>query len=617
MSFRARLTSFFLVIVVLPMLAIGGLVLKVIGDERGAEATARLGGAATEALQFYQSSAATAAADARALAREVALLPPSQMVARAGALESAAGLARVGIRVGGHSIFDRGAYDAIAPGTARVDVAGGPQVKVTVADLVAGDYVRDLAGPGVLIRVQQRGQTLASDLPHGLAPRPGRSSVKIGRQEYRVTRTQMTGYGKSPVIITILSSIAAAAGSTSGSLLEMGVFLAVLLLLAVAFALLTSRGLQDQVRSFLQAARRLGQGDFSSPIEIHGRDEFAALGAEFNHMSQQLEARLEDLAQERRRLRESLLRIGELFASNLDRQALLDLALKTAVDAVSAGCGRLSSRSDADEPLFETVRLGSLGDFEAAVLEAEARTLRTGLLSEISHGDLHVAAIALVPREPGARAHGVLTVARRGDDFTDDDRELLKSLAGQATVALQNVDFHILVSRQAVTDPLTGLANHGRFQDLLSTEVEQVRRYGHPLSLILLDIDNFKLVNDTHGHQQGDQVLKAVARVLRDTSREADVPARYGGEEMALILPHTDLEGAYAIAERARIAIEELRVPMVEGEGDLQVTASLGVATLTQGEKDTLIGETDAALYEAKRSGKNRTVRAAPVVPAG
>jgi diguanylate cyclase (GGDEF)-like protein len=161
-----------------------------------------------------------------------------------------------------------------------------------------------------------------------------------------------------------------------------------------------------------------------------------------------------------------------------------------------------------------------------------------------------------------------------------------------------------------VTDELTGLANHGRFQELLGSETEQVRRYHHPVALIMLDIDDFKSINDTYGHQQGDVVLKRVARVLADSSREVDFPARYGGEEMALILPHTDLEGAYAIAERIRTAIEALRIPRKDDDGTLRVTASLGVVASTDAHNEGLIADADAALYEAKRQGKNRTVRA-------
>jgi len=140
--------------------------------------------------------------------------------------------------------------------------------------------------------------------------------------------------------------------------------------------------------------------------------------------------------------------------------------------------------------------------------------------------------------------------------------------------------------------------------------MEQVRRYHHPVGLIMLDIDDFKSINDTYGHPQGDVVLRRVARVVADNSRDADFPARYGGEEMALILPHTDLEGAYAIAERVRTAVEALRIPRKDEQGTLRITASLGVAATTDGSKDELIAHADAALYEAKRQGKNRTVRA-------
>src|SRR5207248_11698766 len=104
--------------------------------------------------------------------------------------------------------------------------------------------------------------------------------------------------------------------------------------------------------------------------------------------------------------------------------------------------------------------------------------------------------------------------------------------------------------------------------------------------------------NDTYGHQQGDAVLRNVARVLRENSRDADSPARYGGEELSLILPHTDLDGAYAIADRIRAAVEGLRVARSDGHGVLRITASLGVTASTVGDKDALIAEADAALYE-------------------
>ena len=169
------------------------------------------------------------------------------------------------------------------------------------------------------------------------------------------------------------------------------------------------------------------------------------------------------------------------------------------------------------------------------------------------------------------------------------------------------------MQRQAVTDELTGLFNHRRFQEVISAEVERARRYGQEMGLIMLDIDNFKQVNDRYGHLQGDLVLREVARVLRQSSREIDEPARYGGEEMAVALPQTDLEGAFQFAERVRHSVEALDLPLLSGDGTLKVTASFGVASLASAnhaDKDALVAAADSALYEAKRAGKNRTVRA-------
>src|ERR687894_2799257 len=115
-----------------------------------------------------------------------------------------------------------------------------------------------------------------------------------------------------------------------------------------------------------------------------------------------------------------------------------------------------------------------------------------------------------------------------------------------------------------------------RFQEVIDMEVERSRRFGTGLGLIMLDIDNFKRVNDTYGHLQGDHVLREVARVLREASREVDEPARYGGEEMAVALPQTGLDGAYEFAERVRTRIEALELELLDGDGVLRVTASFG-----------------------------------------
>jgi diguanylate cyclase (GGDEF)-like protein len=248
-------------------------------------------------------------------------------------------------------------------------------------------------------------------------------------------------------------------------------------------------------------------------------------------------------------------------------------------------------------------------DAYATVLHAaEAAALDAGQIAEIELGG----ASALAAPLGGDGGVGIVSVARGERRFTTGEHELFSYLTNQASVSVENVDLHETVQRQAVTDELTGLFNHRRFQEVMTQEVERARRYGQEMGLIMLDIDNFKRVNDTYGHLQGDMVLREVARVLRQSSREIDEPARYGGEEMAVALPQTDLEGAYRFAERVRRRIEALELPLAGG-GTLRVTASFGVASLhtaPSADKDALVAAADSALYQAKRAGKNQTVRA-------
>jgi diguanylate cyclase (GGDEF)-like protein len=353
-------------------------------------------------------------------------------------------------------------------------------------------------------------------------------------------------------------------------------------------------------------------------------------------MSNQLEQRIGDLGRERERLRSSIQRIGDTFAANLDRAALLQIGVQTAVDAVEATCGRALVAPGAGAvtgaAATERARVGEPTGAELATLrDAEARALATGVPASVTKGG-SCALAAPIPRTPstGREAfsaddtardanptpHGLVSVARdAGCPFTAEERALLASLAAQTGISLENVELHDRVTRQAVTDELTGLFNHRRFQEVVTAEIAASHRYDRPLGLLMIDIDNFKRVNDTYGHQQGDLVLREVARALRDTCREIDEPARYGGEEMAVALPQTDLDGAYAIAERARTAVEALRIPRLDGAEPLRVTVSCGVAATsgaaTVPDKDALIAAADAALYRAKHSGKNRTVRAA------
>ncbi len=610
MSFRTRLTSFFVLIVVVPMIAVGFLVFRLIGDSAQGKADARANGLASVAVSLYESESSKGRALAELVARALATSRTARLPSTVVDSVLNGTVSRLLVLDGRRRIADLGQGTAVAPGTATAP-RGGTLISVTASAITAKQFAAELAGPGVAVVIRSGTSTLAatSRVPTGL---PQRGSATIGKSHYRAVTQTFPGFGSSSVSVTLLSDVSATTSSVQTTRILAAAFIAAFLVLAFAFSLLAAREIQGQVTRFLQAARRLGSGDFSSPVLVQGRDEFAALGTEFNKMSSQLEHRLNELQRERLRLRESVRRIGQTFASNLDRRALLDLALRAAVDAVNADTGRLSVRSSAHEPLEQTGMVGSLDGLSQQVLAAEGAALQTGDLGRSSSGSAFFASAALGAIEPGGRVHGLITVGRRGRRFDDDDLDILRSLAAQATLALDNVELHYQVRRQAVTDELTGLANHGRFQELLRAELDQVRRYHHSVGLIMLDLDGFKSVNDTYGHPQGDVVLKEVARVVRDTSRETDTPARYGGEEMAVILPHTDLAGAYTIAERVRTAIEALPIPRLDGTGELHITASLGVAASNDGDGQVLISRADAALYAAKRQGKNRAVKAPP-----
>lgn len=163
------------------------------------------------------------------------------------------------------------------------------------------------------------------------------------------------------------------------------------------------------------------------------------------------------------------------------------------------------------------------------------------------------------------------------------------------------------LERLSITDDLTGIHNRRKFNESIKLEALRASRYKHPLSLVLIDIDDFKAINDTYGHPYGDTVLKLLTTVLQLSIRETDIIARYGGEEFVIILPETDHETALVVSERIRSNIEKRRMSTPEGN-DINITVSIGLASLSSENIDSkkLIQLSDECLYEAKRLGKNR-----------
>ncbi len=219
-----------------------------------------------------------------------------------------------------------------------------------------------------------------------------------------------------------------------------------------------------------------------------------------------------------------------------------------------------------------------------------------------------IGSLAIVPLVVDDELIGAVCV--EGDEvgqLTAVEGELLSMLAPVASVALKNVEQLQDVTQKSNHDALTGLANRRQFEERLRHHLLEHARHRQPVSLILLDIDMFKTVNDIFGHQGGDEVLMEVARAAERTIREIDLCARYGGEELAILLPQTNLAGASRTAERLREAVANLRVPSPSGGAPITVTASFGVASYTESVKagDLLFPAADMALYQAKSAGRN------------
>src|SRR4051794_31772378 len=642
-----------MIIVIVPMVAVALVLFSITEDSETGKADAQIAQGLRAAFATYDADRGDARPQLARVARDPELasaLARGDQAALAGRSRALAGTVPgvLGIAVydsGRKLLAEAGRPDAVAASVAAPSTARRRIGYVAVSVTSASAYVSEVKRvTGLQARVAVGPRVVGTTIPAGTSGGLESGNVSIAGHEFRGRVASLDDPFGPDVRVGVYENRSKLASSIAHRRLVIGAILGAFLLLALLSSVVVVRALQRQVETFLEAARRLARGDFSRPVPVEGGDEFAQLGREFNAMSGQLAVKIEEVQRKRGELEETIRRVGEAFAAGLDRQEMVNIAVRTAVEACQADAGRALPL---DIRRMKTSRVGEeTPELEAALETAERQAFEIHLEDSedwlamleattdgdgdseppgrerrpvrVRQGPYFAMAVPLMARPAlgrGVEQVGVVSIAREGDDFDEGEYDLFAYLAGQAAVSIENVDLHETVRRQALTDELTGLYNLRHFHDTLDTELERQRRFGTNVGLVMLDIDDFKRINDSHGHQQGDLVLIEVARALRNLSRDIDEPARYGGEEMAVILPQTDVAGAELLAERMRTAVEDLQIDRLDGEGKLSVTASFGVASLPFNARDKagLIAEADAALYRAKRAGKNRVARAEPV----
>ncbi|MFC3504223.1 diguanylate cyclase [Micromonospora krabiensis] len=456
--------------------------------------------------------------------------------------------------------------------------------------------------------------------------------------------------------------------------LDTALVVAVLLaaLLAVLAAWRLARVTTRPLVELATAVDRVAHGDLSARVPVRTRDEVGRLADAFNRMTRETGSYVAALTSSRDQLRGHLAVLGDTLASTHDLQRILRVILHSAIAATGARAGAvllvdsgdmlvaqcaegLDGRwPDGEAPATLRVPVGS-GVLGAVAATGEPRCGRMEP-ADVPPGEpgcrTYVAVPFAAPTGPGLSSPaaggpatddaptaelpsgvgfalaaegggavttlGVLALYDRlgADEFDEDDLVTLRTFAGHAAVAVDNVRVHEEAQRLSLTDPLTGLWNYRYLRESIRREVERASRFRRMLSVLALDLDRFKDVNDTYGHAAGDTVLAEFARRVRGEIREVDLAFRQGGEEFVLLLPETDARGAAIVAERLGAAIRDTSVPVETHSGatvPVRVTVSIGIAVYPDHAStgQQVLEAADDALYAAKAAGRD-TYRVSP-----
>ena len=625
MTLRWRLTLAFALVVAVPLVVGTAIVSRSLprevqaGQRDGAVASSRL---VAQVLRDYCDRAhATAEAAGRAA---TASTPGAARTAVASLVDR--GLAD-GILVtdpGGRVVASKGSVAAVPTECSTATVgethlsavlplttaAGRPAGRVVASYRVTGpllDNVRSAVSGGEVVLVDANGAVVASS--RVLPAKVVRAAFTRSVQDKWVSGFTPPSTGQPYGVVVLLP-----AAHGPGVLLDATLIVALAVLLAVVIAVLSARATTRPLEELGDAAARIASGDLSTGIEVTSKDEVGRLATAFNLMTDELRSYVGQLKASRDELQSGLARLGDTLSSTHDLDRILHVVLESAVASTTATSGMVllltpsrdelvmaASQGLDDVPLDLRIQVGDgISGRVAQTGDAVKGTVNGGSL-----GELEGAAVIAVPLKSSGTVIGVLDLFSH-DEFDDSDLATIRTFASQATVAVDNVLLHEEAQRLSITDGLTGLWNYRYFTMTVAKEIERAARFSRPLALLMLDLDHFKDVNDRFGHQRGDAVLVELAGRIRGEVRDVDTVARYGGEEIVIVLPETDADGAAQLAERICQAVR--RRPFGEsGVPPVHLTVSAGGAVFPTHalSASSLLARADKALYDAKHSGRD------------
>jgi diguanylate cyclase (GGDEF)-like protein len=638
-TLRTRLTLFFVGIVVLPLLAATVAFQVLSARQADSRTDTRLQTGSRALAAFWQERLQGVEHEVTLISRDLAAdLSDTRLPQKVKAARLSSGLDFLVVAEAGGRIraadLDPAQYppglEAPVPEVLAADADPGSVLRARV-EIVEGDDRSFVIGgryadaslvvelqqmTGLDVAVVSGGEILATTgMEPAEIPTPGSSIEMEG------LRSVLVPVGSPSQGIVLTAEVDPGASPLNWLIAALG------LLAATALGFALAGVIARPLHRLVAGAKAVAAGELDTHVEAGEHGDVARVADAFNTMTDYLRTYVGELQSSRDELRGSLERLGATLRTTLDLGGMLEVVLDTAAVTLGARSGALFLLRGGSRQLRLEVARGYKPPEDAVLSVGEGiagRAAATGAPVLVQQGgpmpaepvEPAATTAVSVPLIRGDRTIGVIALYGRTtlEPFERDDAETLSSFAGQASVAIENVLLHQETRQLSITDGLTGVWNRRYLDMTLRKEIERAQRFGRPLSVLMLDIDRFKRINDRHGHQRGDEVLIEVTRrILGEIRTNIDVVGRYGGEEFVVLLPETPSGGGYVVAEKIRTAIRDEAFTGTSSD-PLAVTVSVGVTTYPEDgtTSEDLIRSADSAMYKAKSEGRDRVIATSP-----